>query len=331
MVHALVTCKGLPLVTHIKRVLCPIDFSECSHRALHHSIAIARWYEASITVLHVFTNLPNIEVSGVPLNDPDHKLLIGRMQAFAGAVPPAVPVTFVARCVPDVSREILAQAEVADLVVIGSHGRSGFDRLVLGSVAETIVRKSPRPVMVVPPHAPDADGSGLNHGVQPRILCAIDFSDASLGALDYAISLAEETQGELTLFHSIEVPPELHEPIPVPTDFSVEQCHAAAEATCLQRLRELVPPSVRHTCQVKTAVSEGAAYRQLLHKAAEQPTNLIVMGVRGCGAVDLLLFGSNTARVTRAATCPVLIVPRRRGHPDTRSMDRSHSIEFEPI
>ena len=318
-------------MTQIKRILCPIDFSECSHRALRHGFAIARWYGASVTVLHVFTNVPNTELAGVHRDDPDRKLLINRMQAFVGSAPPEVALYFVARCVLDVSKEILAQAELADLVVIGSHGRSGFDRVVLGSITEKVVRKSDRPIMVVPPHAPDADGTGLNHGAPRRILCAVDFSDASLGALDYATSLAEETHAELTLFHSIEVPPELHEPSPVPTDFNIEQCHAAAEAACLQRLRELVPPSVRHTCHVKTAVSEGAAYRQLLHKAAEQPTWLIVMGVRGCGAVDSLLFGSNTARVTRAATCPVLIVPRSRVHPDTRSMDRSHSVEFEPI
>jgi nucleotide-binding universal stress UspA family protein len=224
-----------------------------------------------------------------------------------------VPITFLARCVQDVSGEILAQAQHADLVVIGSHGRSGIDRLVIGSVTETVVRKSSSPIMVVPPRAPDAGGNGLSHGVQPRILCAIDFSDASLGALDYAIGLAEETDAELTLFHSIEVPPELHEPIPVPVDFNIEQCHAAAEAAVLQRLRELVPPSARHRFQVKTAVTEGAAYRQLLHQSVEHPTDLIVMGVRGAGAIDVLLFGSNTARVIRAAACPVLIVPHPHG------------------
>jgi len=278
-------------------------------------MAIARWYEASLTVLHVFTNVPNLEASGVPVNDPDHKLLIDRMQAFAGAAPIEVPVTFVARCVPDVSGEILAQAEVADLVVIGSHGRSGFDRFGLGSVTEKVVRKSSRPVMVVPPHAPDAGGSGLNHAVQPRILCATDFSDASLGAVDYAISIAKETRGELTLFHSIEVPPELQEPVPVSTEFNIDQCHAAAEAACLRRLRELVPPSVRRTCQVKTVVTEGLAHRQLLYLSVEQPTDLIVMGVRGRGAIDLLLFGSNTAHVIRSATCPVMIVPHPRANP----------------
>jgi nucleotide-binding universal stress UspA family protein len=299
------------VVIQINRILCPIDFSECSYRALHHAMAVARWYEASVTVLHVFTNVPNMEVPGVPLADPDHELLIKRMQAFAGVAPPPVPVNFVARCAPDVRREILAEAEtlLADLIVIGSHGRSGFERLLLGSVTEKVVRKSSCPIMVVPPYAPDADGPGLTHGVRPRILCAIDFSDASLGALEYAISLAEETDAELTLFHSIEVPPELREPIPVPADFNIDQCHAAAEAACLQRLRALVPPPVRTYCQVKTAVSEGAAYRQLLRLSAEQPTDLIVMGVHGRGAVDLLLFGSNTARVIRAATCPVLIIP----------------------
>jgi nucleotide-binding universal stress UspA family protein len=308
--------EGAPGVIQINRILCPIDFSECSHRALQHAIAVARWYEASVTVFHVFTNVPNMEVPGVPLPDPSRELLTERMQAFAGAAPPDVPVRFVARCVPDVRSEILAEAQTlpADLLVIGSHGRSGVDRLLLGSVTESVVRKSPSPIMVVPPHAPDAAAPGLTHGVRPRILCAIDFSDASLGALEYAISLAEEADAELTLFHSIEIPPELREPIPVPADFNIDQCHAAAEAACLRRLRELVPPSVRNYCQVKTAVTEGAAYRQLLRLSAEQPTDLIVMGVHGRGAVDLLLFGSNTARVIRAATCPVLIVPSPHGN-----------------
>jgi nucleotide-binding universal stress UspA family protein len=298
-------------VIEISRILCPIDFSECSNRALHHALAVARWYGAQVTVLHVFTNVPNLEVPGAPCADPDRELLISRMQAFAGRTPPGVPVHFVARCAGDVRTEILEQSRalMADLMVIGSHGRSGFERLLLGSVTERIVRKSPCPVMVVPPRAQDADGPGLTHGGRRRILCAVDFSDASLGALEYAISLAEEADAQLTLLHSIEVPPELREPIPVPPDFSIDQCHAAADAACLQRLRGLVPASARVFCQVETTVTEGAAYRQIPHLSAEKTTDLIVMGVHGHGVLDLLLFGSNTARVIRAAACPVLIVP----------------------
>ena len=303
--------EGAPPVMQISRILCPIDFSECSRHALHHAMAIARWYEASVTVLHVFVNVPNMDVPGVPISDPNRDLLVTRMQAFAGENPPDVRVHFVVRCASDVRAEILAQAQtfMSDLIVIGSHGRSGVERLLLGSVTEKVVRKSPCPIMVVPPHAPDAQGQGLTHGGQPSIVCAIDFSEASLGALEYAISLAEEADATLTLLHSIEVPPELLEHIPVPDDFNVDQCHAAAEAACLQRLRELVPSSVRNYCQVTTAVREGAAYRQILRLSEEQAADLIVMGVHGRGAVDLMLFGSNTARVIRAATCPVLIVP----------------------
>ncbi|NOT28097.1 MAG: universal stress protein [Acidobacteria bacterium] len=307
-------------MVQIKRILCPIDFSECSLRALHQGMALARRYGASLTVLHVFTNLPNLEIAGIPLDDPDHKLLIQRMQVFTGDVPPDLKIRFVARCVQEVSAEILAQAEEADLVVIGSHGRSGFNRLLLGSATEKVVRKATRPIMVVPPHLPPA-GSGLLRGTPPHIVCAIDFSAASLGALTYAISLAEQSAAQLTLFHSIEVPPELLESIPLPAEFNIEQAHAEARAGLLQRLRELVPSSTRERCEVKTHVDEGMAYRQLLRLAVEQPIDLIVMGVQGRGAVDLLLFGSNTARVIRAATCPVLIVPVLPGNAGARPTD----------
>jgi len=300
----------------IRRILCPVDFSEFSRHALHHAIAVARWYDSSLTVLHVVANLPTMDVPGVPLTEVERDRLMAEMRLFAGPIPPEVRASFLVREASNIRREILGQAQVlmSDLLVIGSHGRSGFERLLLGSVAENVVRTSLCPVMVVPPRAPDAAGDGLIHGGRPRILCAVDFSDASLGALEYAISLAEEADADLTLFHSIEVPPELLEHIPVPPDFNVDQCHAAARAACLQRLRELVPASVRTFCHVDTVAAEGAAYRQILRLSAEQKTDLIVMGVHGRGAVDRLLFGSNTARVIRAATCPVLIVPRHEGH-----------------
>ena len=300
----------------IRRVLCPIDFSECSRHAVHHALALARWYGSSLTVLHVVANLPTMDVPGVPLTDVQRDRLAEEMRYFVGPTPPDVPVSLLVRESSDVRREILAAAHtlMSDLLVIGSHGRSGVERLLLGSVTEKVVRKSPCPVMVVPPRAQNAAGAGLIHGGRPRILCAVDFSDASVGALEYAMSLAEEADADLSLLHVVEVPPELLEHIPVPDDFDVEQCHAAARAACLERLRALVPPSVRTYCHVETVAMEGAAYRQILKRSAEQKTDLIVMGVHGRGAVELLLFGSNTARVIRAATCPVLIVPPHEGN-----------------
>jgi nucleotide-binding universal stress UspA family protein len=295
----------------ITRILCPIDFSEFSQHAVHHAIALARWYRSSLTVLHVVVAQPTMDLPPMPLTEAERDRVTADVRSFVGATPPEFPVAFVVLEASDVRGTILKQAQAlkADLLVIGTHGRSGFERVLLGSVTEAVVRKAACPVMVVPARVPDADDARLIHGGRPRILCALDFSDASLAAVEYAMSLAEEAGGDLTLLHSIEVPPELRERIPVPADFNVDQYHAAAEAACLLRLRALVPSSVRAVCHVETSVAEGAAYRQILLLAAQQAADLIVMGVHGRGAIDRLVFGSNTTRVMRGAACPVLIVP----------------------
>jgi CPA2 family monovalent cation:H+ antiporter-2 len=241
--------------------------------------------------------------------------LLAEMGCFAGETPPDVKIALVLREASDVRNEILSLARslACDLLVIGSHGRSGFERLLLGSVTEKVVRKSPCPVMVVPAHTTTASRPGLAGSTRPRIVAAVDFSDASLTAVEYAISLAEEADADLVLLHTIEVPPELREHLPVASDFDVARLHAEATAESLNRLRRLVPESARTFCHIATEVSEGAAYRHILRVAGEQQADLIVMGVHGRGALDLLLFGSNTARVIRAATCPVLIVPPLQG------------------
>lgn len=105
----------------------------------------------------------------------------------------------------------------------------------------------------------------------------------------------------------IEIPPELRENRLTP-DFDSDSIHAAAAAAARRRLRDLVPDLARTYCTIETAVAEGRAYRQVLRRAAEAKADLIVTGVHGRGALDLLLFGSNTHHVIRAAMCPVLIV-----------------------
>jgi nucleotide-binding universal stress UspA family protein len=107
--------------------------------------------------------------------------------------------------------------------------------------------------------------------------------------------------------HAIEIPPELTED-PLSPTFDIDAIHAGARAARLQRLRELVPESARAYCTIETIVVEGAAYSEILKIAAAQDSDLIVMGVLGRNAIDLLVYGSNTVRVTRAATCPVLAV-----------------------
>jgi nucleotide-binding universal stress UspA family protein len=176
---------------------------------------------------------------------------------------------------------------------------------MLGSVTEKLLRRVPCPTMVVPQRVPDA---APDQPVQfRRILCPVDFSDASTRAVAFALTLAEEADAQLLVLHVIEVPPELQESH-VSATFSVENVRAAAEADRLQRLRALIPEQARSFCTVETSVREGAAYREILKVASERKSDLIVMGVQGRGAIDLMVFGSNTARVVRAAACPVLVV-----------------------
>ena len=300
---------------NIARILCPIDFSESSNLALRHAIATAKWYGSRVTVLHVVSYVPAVDV--MPLleiegrrwfNEEDRERITAAARRLAHeAVGGAVDADVMVVDSATIDREILGQAAAlkSDLIVMGTHGRSGFDRLLLGSVAEKVLRKATCPVMIVPPHtdhpvtAGDVDFD--------RILCAVDFSDGSLAALTHALSMAEEADAKVTVLNVIERPPEL-DALPISAAFNVDEVRAAAEAERLRRLRALIPASVTPYCTVETAVCEGSAWRGILHVAAERGSDLIVMGVHGRGAFDLALFGSNTHHVVRAAACPVLTV-----------------------
>ena len=293
----------------ITHVLCPIDFSDISQHALAHAAAIARWYEARLTVLYVFVNVPTIDGPPLVLDNADRERLMGQLRRFA-AVPSAVPTEFRIQEGGFAHDEIVAQiaARHADLLVLGTHGRSGFQRLFLGSVSEKVIRKATCPTLVVTPRASDV---AMDARVQfHRIMCPVDFSDSSLNALEYAISLAEEADARLTVLHVVELPHVLSDE-PAALDIDMSRIHEAATTTARRRLDDLIPAQARTYCTVDTAVVEGRAYREILRHTAERQSDLIVMGVQGRGALDLLVFGSTTHHVIRSATCPVLIIPRR--------------------
>jgi nucleotide-binding universal stress UspA family protein len=291
----------------ITRVLCPVDFSDISQHALDHAAAIAHWYQAPLTLLHVFATVPVMDAPPLVLEDADRKCLEKSIREMAARVPADVRVDVRVEQAQHVHSEVLRQlaATRADLLVLGTHGRSGFQRLFLGSVTEKVIRKATCPTLVVPPRAADVLPDAPVHF--KRILCGVDFSESSLSALAYALNLAEEADAHLTLLHVIEMPPELREN-PMAPDFDIDRIHAAAQAEALRRLRDLIPDQARTYATVETAVVEGGAYRRVLQRSAEEQADLIVMGVHGRSPIDLLVFGSTTYHVIRAAACPVLIV-----------------------
>ena len=303
-------------MTEIRRILCPIDFSDYSRRALDHAVAMARWYDSTITLLHVYSVVPVAAYApGTPMHPPvalppvDREQLLASMQRFAeDAVGSDRPIQC-ETCEGHAAAKILdrAKAMPSDLIVMGTHGRSGFERFVLGSVTEKVLRKAACPVLSVPRHVRDV--VPVPPVLFKGILCAIDFSDCSINALNYAMSLAQEAAARLTVLHVIELLPEL---LPGTNEAvqawprHVTEYIAEVEQDRRERLKAAVPESVRAYCAVETVLATGKPYREILRVAAERRSDLIVIGIHGRGAADLLFFGSTVQHVVRQATCPVL-------------------------
>jgi nucleotide-binding universal stress UspA family protein len=306
---------GQKVMIAIQRILCPVDFSDFSRRALDHAVAIARWYESTITLLHACAIVPVAAYapgSGVftstALTRGDRDALLAAMKRFADSeAGKHVPIEFDIVEGSTVAA-ILEKADAmpADLLVMGTHGRSGFERLVLGSVTEKVLRKATCPVLTVPRGVPDAVPVPV---LFKRIVCAIDFSDCSMHALNFAASLAQEADAHLTVVHVIELPPdvprEVHEKV-LAGPGSLREYIALTEEDRRRRLKDAIPDSVRAYCTVNTVLVTGRPYREILRVAEEQQAELLVVGIHGRGTVDRLLFGSTAQHLVRQASCPVL-------------------------
>jgi nucleotide-binding universal stress UspA family protein len=293
----------------VERVLCPVDFSDFSRRALDHAASLARWYEARLTVLYVSPLFPGAlgfppSVNPGTFEAIDPEVLRGEVLRFAQPVSEDVPVDALALN-GDAAQVILEQAAGlgADLLVMGTHGRHGFQRWVLGSVAEKVLRRASVPVLTVPPAA----GSQPSTPPYRRILCPVDFSPHSDHALRHALSLAEEAKARLTVLHVIEWFPEQgvreHRAFP-------PELPRLLEEDARTRLAAAVPAEARAWCEPLASVRCGKPYVQILRAAEDEQCDLIVLGVHGRAAADIMLFGSTTNQVVRQATCPVLTVRR---------------------
>ena len=297
----------------IRRILCPTDLSDIAPRAFDHALALARFHQAEVELAYV--SEPLLPGPVAPASYPPWAVLDpavrGRLQsALETLASPAsalgVPVRIEVhegRVVPEILER--ARAWPADVVVMGTHGRGGFERWVLGSVTEKVLRKAPCPVLTVPPPA---------SGIHPessilfrRIVCPVDFSGASLAALGYALKLAEESRAEITVLHVLEWLVE-DEPSAKIAGFDVPEFRRYLEKDARDRLKKVVPEDAHNWCRPREEVVGGRPWREVLRVAEEARADLVVMGVRGRNAVDLALFGSTTQHVVRGARCPVLVV-----------------------
>jgi nucleotide-binding universal stress UspA family protein len=300
--------RRLTPMPQIKRILCPLDFSELSRHALDQALALAGWYGARITALHVLVPPPMPIDPGIVVEDalvtpPQPHEAADELRRFCGiaaahATSPLEMLVVEGNPVKAIVSEAVHLK--ADLIVMSTHGQSGFERLFLGSVTERVLRTTTTPVLTVPPPVEHVDTV-----VYRSILCPIEFSDASTRALEYALTLAEETNAHLTLLHVLEG---LATSLPSGegANVTVAEYMQLLESSARARLASAIPDSVRDWCTPEERVVTGKASDRILQAADETNADLIVMGVHGVGLLNRRLLGSTTHHVLREARCPVL-------------------------
>jgi nucleotide-binding universal stress UspA family protein len=161
-------------------------------------------------------------------------------------------------------------------------------------------------VLTVPPRAHATSQIPFS-----RLLCAIDFSESSLAALQFALSLATESDARLTMLHVLEwpweePPPPRLEDLPMEQGAALGEYRRYREKMALMQLETLVPASARLSRSPLRRLSHGKPHVQILELAKDEGSDLIVIGVHGRNPVDMMVFGSTTNQVVRRATCPVL-------------------------
>jgi nucleotide-binding universal stress UspA family protein len=313
----------------IGRILCPVDFSEFSARALEHAVRVASFFDAAVHALHVVpSHFEPIEpVLVAPAEAPEGRRekasreLAAFVQPFGEWHVPiewSVSLGSPAREIEDKAAEI-----AADLVVMGTHGRKGFSHLVLGSVTEKVMHRVACPVLAVgagqtsPPSAPP----------YRRILCPTKLLPGSQPAVDFALALAAESDAAVEFLHVIESMPAgangAH-PFDGAPEFAGLRERMVEEADA--ELRASIPPGLANWCDVRRRIATGDAARAILEAARTGGAEVIVMGTHAT-TIDRALFGSTVHRVVREAPCAVLVVRQPRS---VRAARRVSQAEAAP-
>lgn len=283
----------------LQSILYATDFSAVSDAALNHALSIARRYDSRMYLAHV------IRPDAYQLVPPDAMgLALEQTKRYAEEQMAQLLIGGNLRGVPH--QVLMAQGELwpalaemienhgIDLVVVGTHGRTGVRKLLLGSVAEEVFRLSPRPVLTV---GPKVGGEVPAEEEFHRILYATDFTPSSDAATAHAFSLAQEHQAHLTLVHVVSDG----------TDFSPRN-RARLVDLFTRQLRATVPEEADLWCEPEILVEFGHPAEEILRVANQQSADLIVLGVRRSATFAGHLPPASAYTVVCQAHCPVLTV-----------------------
>lgn len=288
----------------IRRILWPTDFSEGAGRAFPYAAALASWHEAELHVLNVKED-GSAEPTGMESSFPVSQDTLTRLLNAEGEPPQHVDLETLT-VVQEQSEEesppetIVAYAEEheVDLVVAGTHGRRGLQRLLIGSVAEEVLRTAPCPVLTVRGEEDVAPAWAVRN-----ILVPIDFSDASLEALRHAKELALTYGAQITLLHAVEE-------VVYPSAYGVEPANLPGPQVINRvekNLADLARTEVGYE-HVVVQANVGYAPSTILDYAEGNEMDLIVIATHGRTGLERMLLGSVAERVVRRAPAPVFVV-----------------------
>ena len=296
-----------PPPIRVKCILVTTDFSRPSLAAIPYALAVARHFGAELHLLHVVdTTQFSSKSLMLPLISPAvlSRPLLNRLQGVALKFSPDGEIHVMKPREGRAYNEIceIARKLRAGLIVIATHGFTGFQHIWLGSTAERVVQHSPCPVLVV-----RQPGRRFQQGrIRLRkILVPLDFSDCSRMAFDCAVRLAREFHAELLLVHVID-------PLCYPLGDEYGGVHSArlmeeARASAQSEMEKMVRNTKVH-CSIR--IREGSPAREIC-QLAKRDVDLIVAPTHGRTGLPHVLIGSVAERVVRHATCPVLVIPAR--------------------
>jgi nucleotide-binding universal stress UspA family protein len=282
---------------HVKKIMVPVDFSEPSKKAVNYGLSLASEFKARLVLAHIapFDHLSyeRAKAQLLRLIPPDNRdRLDFEIIVKAG----------------DIRAELLAMVEEAeiDLVVMGSRGRSYFERVLLGSVTERMLRKLHVPVLTVSHLNPEKEIHEPGPVPLRRIVYATDLTDGSEVGLAFSVRLARGLDAHLTVVHAVHADDASF--YGLETAFLPDYA-SEARAQAAERLNRMVALVSDGGIPISTVLADGVPYEAINNVAAKDNADLIVINLQGKGRLERALLGTTAERVIRTATVPVLSLP----------------------
>lgn len=306
-----------PMQNVVHRIVFATDFSACSLKAFEHAVAWTKALDARLSVVHVVGQYSRLDIEEaiVQVNIEEQTELYRKsLHKF---------VSWAKAYLPEVRSELLlgipadqvcqfALDRHSDLIVMGAHGWSGLDRVLMGSVAERVIYQAPCPVLVIRskeeksfdladlPKTIDVEGHSLH---SRHLLLPIDFSDCSLDAFEYGAQVAKRFSMSVTLLHAVE-------PLSYSIDFNLSHPieDKALRNSIESRLSDLSRVLKQEGLRADYQIGDKPAVDSILKTIVDMKAGLVIMGTHGRRGLSRLIMGSITAGVLRRSFCPVLTV-----------------------